>query len=34
MRDFEGAYQGIVNCQGGNPNNCRPTIDSMITISF
>lgn len=34
LRDFQGAHQGIVNCQGGNPNNCRPTIDSRITISF
>jgi hypothetical protein len=34
LRDFQGVHQGIVNCQGGNPNNCRPTIDSRITISF
>lgn len=34
FRDFQGVHQGIVNCQGGNPNNCRPTIDSRITISF
>jgi hypothetical protein len=34
LRDFQGAHQGIVNCQGGNPDNCRTTIDGRITISF
>ena len=34
LRDFQGAHQGIVNCQGGNPDNCRTTVDGRITVSF
>ena len=34
LRDFQGVHQGVVNCQGGNPDNCRTTVDGRITVSF
>lgn len=34
FRDFQGTYTGVVNCQGGNPDNCRTTVDGRITFSF
>lgn len=34
FRDFQGTYTGKVNCQGGNPDNCRTTVDGRITFSF
>ena len=34
FRDFQGTYTGMVNCQGGNPDNCRTTVDGRITLSF
>jgi len=34
FRDFQGTYTGVVNCQGGNPDNCRTTVDGRLTLSF
>lgn len=34
FRDFQGTYTGKVNCQGGNPDNCRTTVDGRLTLSF
>lgn len=34
FRDFQGAYQGKVNCFQGNSGNCRTTVDARITVHF
>ena len=34
FRDFQGTSAGIVNCQGGNPDNCRTTVDGRLTLNF
>ncbi|QNI57153.1 hypothetical protein SynBIOSU31_00242 [Synechococcus sp. BIOS-U3-1] len=34
FRDFQNTSTGIVNCQRGDPDNCRTTVDGRLTISF
>ena len=34
FRDFQGTSTGVVNCQGGDPDNCRTTVDGRLTLSF
>ena len=34
LRDFKGSNQGIINCQDGNVENCRATIDTRLVFHF
>ena len=34
LRDFKGSNQGIINCEDGNRDNCRATIDSRLVFHF
>tara|TARA_Y100001968_G_scaffold135921_1_gene123961 strand:- start:1504 stop:2151 length:648 start_codon:yes stop_codon:yes gene_type:complete len=34
LRDFKGSKSGIVNCENGDKDNCRMTVDTRLVLHF